>query len=95
MIRNVVFDIGGVLLEWDPRAVFRQLVDDEAEIDRLLGEVLNRASRSAAPVKWCAPNPAASAPRSGSSTDRVDLPTTRRQARLITTTGISLSVRAW
>jgi 2-haloacid dehalogenase len=40
VIRNVVFDIGGVLLDWDPRAVYRQLVDDEAEIDRLLGEVL-------------------------------------------------------
>ena len=40
MIRNVVFDIGGVLLEWDPRAVYRQLIDDEAEIDRFLGDVL-------------------------------------------------------
>ena len=40
MIRSVVFDIGGVLLHWDPRAVYRQLIDDEAEIDRFLGEVL-------------------------------------------------------
>jgi 2-haloacid dehalogenase len=40
VIRSVVFDIGGVLLEWDPRAVYRQLIDDEAEIDRFLREVV-------------------------------------------------------
>ena len=40
MVRNVVFDIGGVLLEWDPRQVYRQLIDDEAEMDRFLAEVM-------------------------------------------------------
>ena len=43
MIRSVVFDIGGVLLRWDPRAVYRQLIEDEAEIDRILGEVVTSA----------------------------------------------------
>jgi 2-haloacid dehalogenase len=35
----VVFDIGGVLLEWDPRHLYRKLFDDEAEMDRFLAEV--------------------------------------------------------
>jgi len=35
----VVFDIGGVLLAWDPRLVYSQLIDDPAEIDRFLAEV--------------------------------------------------------
>jgi 2-haloacid dehalogenase len=35
----VVFDIGGVLLDWDPRRLYRKLFDDEAEMDRFLSEV--------------------------------------------------------
>jgi 2-haloacid dehalogenase len=35
----VVFDLGGVLLDWDPRYLYRQLIDDEAEMERFLGEV--------------------------------------------------------
>lgn len=35
----VVFDIGGVLLEWDPRHLYRKLFDDEAEMERFLAEV--------------------------------------------------------
>ncbi len=35
----VVFDIGGVLLDWDPRRLYRKLFDDEAEMDRFLAEV--------------------------------------------------------
>ena len=38
-IEAVVFDIGGVLLGWDPRAVYRELFDDEAEMERFLAEV--------------------------------------------------------
>ncbi len=30
-IRNVVFDVGGVLLEWDPPAVIARLYPDAAE----------------------------------------------------------------
>jgi 2-haloacid dehalogenase len=36
---SVVFDLGGVLLDWDPRYLYRQLIDDEAEMERFLGEV--------------------------------------------------------
>jgi 2-haloacid dehalogenase len=35
----VVFDLGGVLLDWDPRHLYRRLIDDEAEMERFLGEV--------------------------------------------------------
>ena len=35
----VVFDIGGVLLDWNPRHLYRRLIADEAEMERFLGEV--------------------------------------------------------
>jgi 2-haloacid dehalogenase len=35
----VVFDLGGVLLDWDPRYLYRKLFDDEADMDRFLNEV--------------------------------------------------------
>jgi 2-haloacid dehalogenase len=35
----VVFDLGGVLLDWNPRYLYRRLIDDEAEMERFLGEV--------------------------------------------------------
>jgi 2-haloacid dehalogenase len=38
-IDAVVFDIGGVLLDWDPRHLYRKLFDDEADMDRFLAEV--------------------------------------------------------
>ena len=38
-LRAVVFDLGGVLLDWDPRHLYRKLFDDEAEMDRFLSEV--------------------------------------------------------
>jgi len=38
-IAAVVFDIGGVLLDWDPRHLYRKLFDDEAEMNRFLEEV--------------------------------------------------------
>ncbi len=41
-IEAVVFDIGGVLLEWDPRHVYRDVFDDEAEMERFLAEVCSR-----------------------------------------------------
>jgi 2-haloacid dehalogenase len=37
--RAVVFDLGGVLLDWDPRHLYRKLFDDEAEMNRFLSEV--------------------------------------------------------
>ena len=30
MIDTVVFDLGGVLIDWNPRYLYRQLFDDEA-----------------------------------------------------------------
>jgi 2-haloacid dehalogenase len=38
-ITAVVWDFGGVLLDWDPRYVYRSLFDDEAEMERFLVEI--------------------------------------------------------
>ena len=38
-VEAVVFDIGGVLLDWNPRYLYRRLFDDEAEMERFLAEV--------------------------------------------------------
>ena len=35
----IVFDLGGVLIEWDPRHMYRRLFDDEAEMERFLSEI--------------------------------------------------------
>jgi len=34
-----VFDLGGVLLDWNPRYLYRKLFDDEAEMEHFLSEV--------------------------------------------------------
>lgn len=39
MVGAVVFDIGGVLIEWDPRTVYRDLLPDPADLDRFLAEI--------------------------------------------------------
>jgi 2-haloacid dehalogenase len=38
-IEAVVFDIGGVLLDWNPRYLYRKLFDDEDAMNRFLEEV--------------------------------------------------------
>jgi 2-haloacid dehalogenase len=38
-METVVFDIGGVLLDWDPRHLYRKLFDDESEMERFLAEI--------------------------------------------------------
>ena len=38
-IKTVVFDIGGVLLDWDPRHLYRRLLDDPAALEEFLGEI--------------------------------------------------------
>ncbi len=38
-IRDVVFDIGGVLLEWDPGRVYRPLIPDPVELGRFFTDV--------------------------------------------------------
>jgi len=35
----VVFDLGGVLVDWDPRYMYRQLFDDPDEMESFLAEV--------------------------------------------------------
>jgi 2-haloacid dehalogenase len=35
----IVFDLGGVLIDWDPRHMYRTLFDDEAEMETFLAEV--------------------------------------------------------
>jgi 2-haloacid dehalogenase len=35
----VVFDLGGVLIDWDPRYLYRQLFDDPAEMETFLASV--------------------------------------------------------
>jgi 2-haloacid dehalogenase len=42
-IEAVVFDLGGVLLEWDPRYLYRKLFDDERAMDRFLAEICTPA----------------------------------------------------
>ena len=37
--RVVVFDLGGVMLEWDPRHLYRKLFADEAAMESFLAEV--------------------------------------------------------
>jgi 2-haloacid dehalogenase len=39
----VVFDLGGVLIEWDPRRLYRQLFDDPAAMESFLSEVCTPA----------------------------------------------------
>ena len=41
--RVAVFDVGGVLLDWDPRYLYRRLFDDEAEMERFLAEICTPA----------------------------------------------------
>jgi 2-haloacid dehalogenase len=38
-IEAVVFDIGGVLLDWDPRHLYRQVFDDEEVMERFLEDI--------------------------------------------------------
>jgi 2-haloacid dehalogenase len=37
-----VFDFGGVLVDWDPRHLYRRLIADAAEMERFLAEVTTR-----------------------------------------------------
>jgi len=39
----VVFDLGGVLIDWNPRHLYRRLIADEAEMERFLAEVVSPA----------------------------------------------------
>lgn len=39
-IRHIVFDIGNVLIRWDPERLYRRLIPDDAARQRFLAEVL-------------------------------------------------------
>lgn len=39
----VVFDLGGVLIDWDPRHLYRQLFDNAAEMEAFLADVATPA----------------------------------------------------
>jgi 2-haloacid dehalogenase len=38
-IDAVVFDLGGVLIDWNPRHLYRKLFEDEAKMERFLTEI--------------------------------------------------------
>jgi 2-haloacid dehalogenase len=39
----VLFDLGGVLIEWDPRRLYRKMFEDEALMERFLAEICTPA----------------------------------------------------
>ena len=43
MIESVVFDLGGVMVDWNPRYVFRKLFDDPQEMEWFLANVCSDA----------------------------------------------------
>jgi len=42
-VRKVVFDLGGVLFDWNPRHLYRQLFGDEAAMEHFLATVCTQA----------------------------------------------------
>ncbi|HEX7816311.1 HAD family phosphatase [Dyella sp.] len=40
-IDTVVFDLGGVLIDWNPRYLYRQLFDDEQAMEHFLAHICN------------------------------------------------------
>jgi 2-haloacid dehalogenase len=42
-IEAVVFDLGGVLLDWNPRYLYRQLFDDDVAMEHFLSEICTMA----------------------------------------------------
>jgi len=38
-ISTVVFDLGGVLIDWNPRYLYRKIFDEEAKMERFLSEI--------------------------------------------------------
>lgn len=41
LIRNIVFDFGGVLVDWNPEYLFRGVFEDQAEMDHFLENICN------------------------------------------------------
>src|ERR1700722_5063085 len=40
-LTTIIFDIGGVLVDWNPRHLFRKIIDDEARMEWFLTHVCN------------------------------------------------------
>ena len=38
-LTTVVFDLGNVLIDWDPRRLYRTLIDDPIELDHFLTNI--------------------------------------------------------
>lgn len=45
-IQTVIFDLGGVLIDWNPRYLYRKLMNSEAEIDYFLSNICTFAWNS-------------------------------------------------
>lgn len=43
MPHAVIFDLGGVLIDWDPRYLYRKLLDDEAAVEHFLATICTPA----------------------------------------------------
>lgn len=41
-IRNIVFDLGGVLVDWNPRYLYRKIFSDEQKMEDFLSRVCNQ-----------------------------------------------------
>jgi 2-haloacid dehalogenase len=39
MINTIIFDLGGVLIDWNPRHLYKQLFTDEAEMEHFLANI--------------------------------------------------------
>ena len=39
MINTIIFDLGAVLIDWNPRYMYRTIFSDETEMERFLSEV--------------------------------------------------------
>jgi 2-haloacid dehalogenase len=39
MINTIIFDLGAVLIDWNPRYMYRTIFNDEAEMERFLADV--------------------------------------------------------
>ncbi len=54
MIDTVIFDLGGVLIDWNPRYVFRKIFDDEEKMEYFLTEICgdewNKAQDAGRPI---------------------------------------------
>lgn len=42
MIKNIVFDLGGVLIDWNPRYLYRKIFKAETEVERFVTEVCSQ-----------------------------------------------------